>query len=257
MACTRHAKGTAITSKNFISVILTTYKRLEYIRPCLLSIIQHTHVPVEFVIADGGSGIDFCKELWHTVGGIWQPLLIPQFMFPMAAIPATEAINRAFGIARGEYVMLANDDIEIETSDWAERMTHHIETNPDAGVIGTMTRNSYLKQNVGADYDCDAHIGETKPIDQVAGTFCYVNRRIWHELGGYDESFIGGGGDADYSIRVQAAGYKLLVAQDITVDHKQCRLAADKEAIREKYGVDSFDHRNIPHCINVAKGLSK
>ncbi len=65
------------------------------------------------------------------------------------------------------------------------------------------------------------HLDESKTneADVLAGAFMMVKKKIFNELGGFDESFFMYGEDIDLSYRIQKAGYKNYYFADSTIIH--------------------------------------
>ncbi|OBI57089.1 glycosyltransferase, partial [Mycobacterium sp. E796] len=62
--------------------------------------------------------------------------------------------------------------------------------------------------------------GESESIDGYVGGACLaINRAAWNEVGGFDEEFFLYGEETDWQARASAAGWRILLADEIDVDH--------------------------------------
>lgn len=60
---------------------------------------------------------------------------------------------------------------------------------------------------------------ESQSIDGYFGVACLaINRVAWNSIGGFDEEFFRYGGEADWQARAQAAGWRILLADEIGVN---------------------------------------
>ncbi|MEB3061536.1 MULTISPECIES: glycosyltransferase [Mycolicibacter] len=61
---------------------------------------------------------------------------------------------------------------------------------------------------------------ESQHIDgYVAGTCLAINRAAWNAIGGFDEEFFLYGEEADWQARASAAGWRILLADELGVEH--------------------------------------
>lgn len=145
------------------------------------------------------------------------------------------ANNRAAALARGESLVLLNNDLVL-TPGWLEPMlAAHTQLGPRAGLIG----NIQLDARTGAVDHVGLVVNETgKPVHErarpcrvetafapvrrvpaVTGACLLVSRALWRELGGFDEAFLNGGEDIDLCFRARAAGRVNAVALRSVVRH--------------------------------------
>lgn len=54
----------------------------------------------------------------------------------------------------------------------------------------------------------------------VAGGCLAISRAAWNTIGGFDEEFVGYGVDIDWQARARAAGWRVLLANELGVDHR-------------------------------------
>ena len=61
---------------------------------------------------------------------------------------------------------------------------------------------------------------ESQSIDGYIGGACLaINRAAWNSIGGFDEEFFLYGEDVDWQARARAAGWRILLADELGVDH--------------------------------------
>lgn len=189
-----------------ISIIIPTLNHLEdCLKPCCESIARNTSVSddIEVIIVANGC-TDGTKEYVQSLDKRFKLTEYP------AAMGYPAAINAGLHIARGDYIVLLNNDTHIQ--DWA-------------GVDGWL-------RILQAPFLTDSKIGLTGPAMQRNHEieedflifFCVmISRKVIDDLGNLDESFSPGAGeDTAYCIEAVRKGYKIVqVPGKTTEDGKQ------------------------------------
>jgi len=221
------------------SVIVVAYNNLAYTRQCIEHVTAYTALPHELIVIDNGS-TDGTQE--------WLARLAPRSGTRVALKRLTNADNRGFApavnqglaVAEGAFVCLVNNDLLVAPG-WLETLLDHLTAEPRAGAVGPMGSGIGGKQDWAAIYGPLPYIGPNG-LDReaflafaarlragVAGAFteakslsgsCWVMRtELLRQLGGLDEGCRNGADDADLSLRLRLAGYRLYVAEDVFVHH--------------------------------------
>jgi GT2 family glycosyltransferase len=145
------------------------------------------------------------------------------------------AANQGIRAARGEYVLLLNPDTRV-TAGFDERLLAHF-SSPDVGAVGPVSNYVSAAQRVERHLGGDplppridlAELGElvsrrnagrAVPADLLIGFCLMVPRRVFDEVGLFDEALVLGNDDLDFSWRLKLAGKRLLVATDVFVYHR-------------------------------------
>ena len=177
------------------------------------------------------------------------------------------AINN-FGAreARGEYLLLLNNDTEVITSDWLEQMLMFAQRK-DVGAVGAMlyypddtvqhagvilgigdvaghshknsprTSNGYASRlTIAQNYSC------------VTAACVMLRRAVWEQMDGLDESFRVAFNDVDLCMRLRQAGYLVVWTPYAQLYHyesksrgyedtpeKQQRLRAESQRFHDRY----------------------
>ena len=217
-----------------VSLIIPTRNRLEFIQPCVESILAKTTYPdYEILIVDNQSD-DPATLAW--LDAIVQPtgdrpgrasrvrVVHNDAPFNFSAI-----CNHGVREARGALIGLLNNDLEVITSDWLEEMVSHV-LRPEIGCVGAML---YYPN------DTIQHAGVVLGIGGVAGhafrdfprgtegkfnrarlvqnymavtaACLLVRKSVYAEVGGFDEDTLAVAfNDVDFCLKVAAAGYRNL-----------------------------------------------
>lgn len=145
------------------------------------------------------------------------------------------ANNRAAAIATAEFLALLNNDLVLEPH-WLEPMlSAHARLRGSAGLVG----NIQLDAKSGEVDHAGLVVNITgKPVHDrtlpsafaraffpvrimpaVTGACVTIERALWKQLGGFDESYVNGGEDIDLCFRAHAAGRINAVALRSIVRH--------------------------------------
>ena len=176
------------------SIVIPTYNHCDdLLKPCLESIAKYTDLSNVEVIVVANGCVDNTKEYVESLGHPFKLIWIEE--------PAgyTKATNQGILQAKGEYVILLNNDTELlpqGTNTWLN-MLEGCFTDSKVGLSGPLQLHDEY-----ADFD-------------VLIFFCVmVKRELFDKIGLLDEIFAPGGGeDIDFTVRANLAGYKSVALQ--------------------------------------------
>jgi len=211
-----------------VTIVIVTFNGLEHTKRCVESILSYTpSPPYELIFVDNGSAdgtVDYLETLL-------QATIIRNAEnrgFPAAA-------NQGIRAARGEYILLLNNDV-IVTPGWLERLVAHAERDDRVGAVGPMSdgtgeiqRDDFFSGKIGGREELLRHAagiatfnrGQGFEFHRIAGFCMLLKREAIETVGGLDEGFgIGFYEDDDLCLRMRQAGYRIMVAADIFVHHE-------------------------------------
>jgi GT2 family glycosyltransferase len=134
------------------------------------------------------------------------------------------AMNKAgAAVARGEYLVLLNDDTEVITPEWLEAMLEHAQRRevgavgarlyyPDGSVQHEGTVIGLLGGPSGnVDHGGYFGLGELVLDCSAVTAACMMTRReVWDELGGLEPKLAVVFNDVDFCLRARAKGYQVV-----------------------------------------------
>lgn len=184
-----------------LSIVIVTHNRREALRTTLGVLAGNPHLPhdsLETLVVDNGS----------TDGA--SAMLASEF--PRVAVirrPKNEGVsarNHAFTVARGEYVMLCDDD-SYPLGDSAERAMAHLDREPRvAAVVGRIELpNGALEASALPTV--------------VANGALIIRRRVIEEVGGLPREFFRQAEEYDWSLRIWNAGHRIDRFEDVVFRH--------------------------------------
>ena len=200
------------------SIVLLTHNALSLTAKCIESIYKYTK-DFELIIVDNGSSdgtVGYLKELDTKNDNIRLVLNKKNNSF-------AKANNQGIKLAKGEYVIILSNDI-IVSPDWADNINIHFSRVPlkNIGAIGPVTCMSNGKQQVGHKNPITwfkENKGRWAHTGVLFGWCIMIPKIVLDKIGGLDERFYNSHEDNDLSLRLQLAGYKLVIAMDTYIDH--------------------------------------
>lgn len=152
----------------------------------------------------------------------------------------SRAVNLGAGEASGDHLVLLNDDTEVHSPDWIERMLEHLIT-PGVGVVGCkLLYPSGKVQHAGVVFARGAtgvaHIHLGFPADApgyrgmlqmarnwsaVTGACMMVSAELFAELDGFDESFESEFSDVDLCLRAIEGGRRVAWTPHAVLTHHE------------------------------------
>jgi len=209
----------------FTSIVMLSWNAPEYTEIAVRSIRAHTEPGTyEIIIVDNGSGPDTLARLaaLEDVRIIYNP----------TNLGFARGCNQGIAAARGSHVLLLNNDVFV-TPEWLDRLLGALQRDPAAGVSAPRSNNVAGDQMLVAT----GYTNETEMIafalarsrdwdrrtyhtDRAIGFCLCIDRRVIDEIGGIDERYgVGNFEDDDFCVRVRAAGYEIVVCEDVMIHH--------------------------------------
>lgn len=230
-----------------VSVIVLTYNNLDFTRACLRSIETESCWPnLEVIVVDNASsdGTRAFLEEWVR-GGAGRRIILNESNLGFSA-----GNNVGLAAANGDYLVLLNNDTYV-TPHWVGTMVKHLARNPGIGILGPVTNNIGNEARVEIHYAdmeemkraaaayTSRRIGKLLDVDTVAFFCVAMPRSTYERVGPMDEAFgVGFFEDDDYCRRVQAAGLRVVCADDVFVHH---HLSASFDALKAERKQELFE----------------
>ena len=212
------------TPAPLVSLIIPTRNSLSLIQQCVDSILDKTtYENYEIIIVDNNS--DDVKTLEYFAGLISDKrirVLRDDRTFNYSALNNSAVLH-----ARGEYIGLVNNDIEVITPQWLDEMLS-LASQPGVGAVGaclwypndTLQHGGcvtgilgvagHLHRNLPKGHF--GYFGRAKLIQTlsvVTAACMVIKKSIYQEVGGLDETNLKVAfNDVDFCLRVREAGYR-------------------------------------------------
>jgi GT2 family glycosyltransferase len=224
------------TPAGTVSLVIPFKDGLPLLRNCLTSLRASTYRRFEIILVNNGSTEP------RTQRYLWRIAARPRVQVVDCPGPFnfSRLCNSGARRARGAYVLFLNNDTEVLTPDWLERLLF-LERQPEVGVVGaTLLYPDRTIQHAGLAPRGDGnwvhvHRGRSEHFEGTAGELhqlrtvpavtgaCLLMRRPqFLELGGFDERLPVTFSDVDLCCRVRQRGLLVVVTPHARLFHFEC-----------------------------------
>lgn len=196
-----------------VSIVILCWNRKKDILESLKGISQIDYDNLEVIVVDNASTdgtVEAIEEQFPEVQVIQ--------MFKNIGI---EAYNIGFKNAKGEYIVILDDD-SFPHPQAVKRMVHHFEEDAKLGVVAFDVRN-YYKYDEVANTTVEEIASKAEAEDYYMsfnGAGAGIRRELFEEIGFYPEEFFLYWNEQDTAFRVWDKGYKVIFFGDIVSYHK-------------------------------------
>ncbi|HEV2773115.1 MAG TPA: glycosyltransferase [Thermoleophilaceae bacterium] len=218
-----------------VSAVITTGLREDLLVKLLASMHEHTsYEQLEIVVVNSGEGDLELARPW--LEGLEHRIIRAPRPFNYSA-----ANNIGAKAATGEYLLFLNDDVEVLTPRWIERLVGQVQ-QPGVGKVGVklvypsghVEHGGVLLGSPSEPPRTQLHLhapgtGGSEHLLELArnsaavGTACaIVSARFFWDLGGFDEDLVMAFNDIDLSLRVWNAGRRVVWTPEVILTH-HCR----------------------------------
>jgi GT2 family glycosyltransferase len=220
-----------------VSVIIPTRDRPELLAACLASIREHTDYPhLEILLVDNDSADPAARAIIDQAAADEnvQVLRHPgEFNF-------ASMNNKAAAAARGEVLVLLNNDTEVLSPDWLGQLIG-LASLPGVGAVGPQLRYPDGRVQhaglIGLGADGTGHafvaadpevveasglLDHTREVLAVTGACLAIRKHDYLSVGGLNESLIpNDSGDIDLCLRLRAAGLANIYCPAAVLLHRE------------------------------------
>ncbi len=264
--------------KGLVSVVIPSKDHPDILERCISSLKEKTVLPpdlsYEIIVTDNGSNPENRARIENMLRN-------DTYLYEEEAFNFSRMCNRGASVAKGDYLLFLNDDMEITEPDWLLKLVSSASL-PRAGAVGAklLYPSSDRIQHAGitnlrigpahklqflSDSE-DRYYGRNRYVHDmmgVTGACLLVRAELFRSIGGFDEVLKVAFNDVDLCYRIYEEGYYNIERNDTFLFHheslsrgndaedesKQLRLTAEKDYLYEKhralYGKDPFYNPNL------------
>jgi GT2 family glycosyltransferase len=220
-----------------VSILIPNRDQPDMLERCVDSIERSTYANHEIVIVENDSRLAQTHELYARLTSSGKVRILPwDRPFNYSAVN-----NFAAASARGEVLLLLNNDVEAINPDWLERMLEHA-LRPEVGLVGaklyygddTLQHGGVIVGLGGAaahshtryprsSFGYQGRLIVTQNLSAVTAACLMVRKDVYDEAGGLDEGYAIAFNDVDFCLRVRQRGRLVVWTPHAELYHHESR----------------------------------
>ena len=232
--------------KDRISIIICNKDQADTLSRCVTSILEKsTYDNYEIVIVENNSTQPETFALYDRLCADSPRVKVVRFEgafnYP--------AVNRCgVDASEGKYLILLNNDTEVITPDWMERMLAHCQRDDVAAAGAKLLYPDDTVQHCGAVIGLGGFAGHiltgaqsyeagyfgrlqaVQDISAVTAACMMVSREAWDQTGGMDESFAVALNDMDFCLRIRETGQLIVLDPGVQLYHHESLSRGSEES---------------------------
>lgn len=231
-----------------VSIVIPVYNQFEFTYHCVESILKNSgDITYEIIIANDCS-TDLTTEIDKILPGVNCVTNEKNLRF-------LRNCNNAAKYAKGKYVLFLNNDTQVQEN-WLEPLVTLIESAEDIGMVGSkLIYPDGLLQEAGGILWRDGsawnfgnrqnpalpQFNYVKQVDYISGAAIMLSRRLWEEIGGFDEHFAPAYcEDSDLAFTVRKMGYRVMYQPlSVVVHFEGVSNGTDTSSGQKRYQVEN------------------
>jgi GT2 family glycosyltransferase len=246
------------------------YEAIVLVNNCVRSIVENsTYENYEIVcVLDEDTPANVPRELREIAG---ERLRLVSYDRPFSF---SAKVNVGAVRAEGKHLLLLNDDIEVATPDWIERMVMYSELEEIGAVGGKLLWEDGRLQHVGVRFehglpghpyrgfpgDFRGYGNDVRVVQNslaVTGACLMTRRELFNQVGGLSSILPINYNDIDYCLKLRAAGHRVLYDPDLVMYHFESSSRSpevedwEKERLQDRWlpytAVDPYSNPNLRH----------
>jgi GT2 family glycosyltransferase len=256
-----------VHAQPLVSIVIPTRDLAPELLRCLNSLQQLTQYSHwEVVLVDNGSVEATTQSILNYYQILWGERF--QILRDEGEFNFSRLVNRGVRAARGDYMLLLNNDTELLTpKNWLELMLGYAQL-PYIGCVGAkLLYSDDTIQHAGVICGVGGlanhghryfHVSQPGYLNRLAvvsnysavtGACLLVSRACWEQVGGFDEQLAVAFNDVDFCLKLSEQGYRHVVLPQVLFYHhescsrgleitsaKQQRLAQEQALMQQRWG---------------------
>jgi GT2 family glycosyltransferase len=240
-----------------VSIVIPFKDRVELLRGCLRSLRRTTYRDFEVILVDNGSTRRRTARYLHRLS----ERAAVQVVDCPGAFNFSRLCNQGASHAAGDYLLFLNNDVEVQTRDWLQRLLR-LARQPEVGIVsptllypdGTIQHaglfprpdGRWIHAYRGCPWGSEGDGGQlrcTRAVPAVSGASLMIRRDLFAAMGGFDERLSVTYNDVDLCCRVRRKQLLVVVTPHARLLHFECLsrgFAGDQPGLEHLASLECF-----------------
>lgn len=229
-----------IKEYGLVSIIIPTKDLGNILDQCLTSVFEKTTYPnYEVILIDNNSEEEYTQEIIAK----WQTKEPQRFRCHEYHIPFnySKINNYAVSLAKGDYLLFLNNDIEVTTPDWVDAMVEQAQ-RPTVGAVGALLlypddtiQHAGVVVGLGGvaghshkyyPVDAPGYFSQLLTVNNylaVTAACLMCRREVFLEIEGFEEKMAVAFNDVDLCLKMIDRGYKNIYLPHVVLYHHESK----------------------------------
>ncbi len=227
-----------IKGRPLVSIIIPNKDEKDTLKNCIDSVLTHsTYDNYEIIIVENNSTTDEIREYYKSIESTKNIRVIQP---DIKGFNFSKIINEGVKASRGDYYILLNNDTQVITSDWIEKLLgmcmrkntgivgakllFQDDTIQHCGVCINSSGANHLFSGYPADYSGHFDSIDLKQNFLAVTAACFITcKEAFEKVHGFDETFPVNFNDVDYCLKIYEAGYLISYNPEVVLYHYESK----------------------------------
>jgi GT2 family glycosyltransferase len=214
------------------TIVVPAFNNAHLTHECLRSLLElHPGADHEIIVVDDASS-DETPGMVERFGGRVE-------VFTHAVnVGFARSCNDGAAVASGsDYLLFLNNDT-VSRSPWIDTLIRYADAHPKAAIVGAkLLYDDGTIQHAGVRFSSSGDavhvhrtfpaghpaVGKSGPLQAVTGAVMLVRRRVFADIGGFDEGFLNSFEDIDLCFQARERGHEVHYCADAVVTHLETK----------------------------------
>ncbi len=240
-----------VKGEPLVSVIIPNKDHADDLKRAVNSIAAGTYKKLEFIIVENNSELEETEEAYKELLAR-EDIDVKLLRYEKKGFNYSAINNMAVREAKGDYLLLLNNDIEMVEPDAVREMLGYA-MRPDVGMVGArLYFEDRTIQHVGvvigigglADHilrglaETDELIcrytGVSREYSAVTAACAMISRKLFLELNGFDENIKVAFNDVDLCMKVTERGKKIIYVAQAVLNHYESKSRGQDDTLKKQ-----------------------
>lgn len=224
-------------SHPLVSIVIPTCDHVHILETCVESILEKTtYDNFEIIIVENNSTEDATFKYYDELS-IREPQRVHVEYWP-GEFNYSKIVNYGVSKSRGEYLLLLNNDTELITPEWLERLVG-ICSRDDVGAVGALlyfpddtiqhagvvvsgeTGNHLFREMPRGNYGYFNLADCQRQLSAVTAACLMTTRVIFKQVNGFEEGLSVCYNDVDYCLKLRSRGFHIVYTPEVEMYHHE------------------------------------